>query len=97
MTKTTRNDFPEIEDIRNDLDSLKTNVVELTRHIQATGADQVHELGTMAQKRAKVLSKAARGEIQKVEKQIKTHPSQSMALAFVAGLTLSMLFGRRGA
>ena len=96
MTKPTQTNFPEIEEIRHDLDSLKTNVVELTRHIQENGAEQVHELGTLAQKRAKELRKAARSEVQKVEKQIKAHPGQSMALAFAAGLTLSALLGRRG-
>jgi ElaB/YqjD/DUF883 family membrane-anchored ribosome-binding protein len=96
MTRTTKSEFPEIEEIRSDLDSLKDNVVELTRHIQANGAEQIHEFGTLAQKRAVEMKKAGRRELRKVEGQIKAHPGQSIALAFAAGMALSLLMGRKG-
>ena len=96
MSRTPKSEFPEIEEIRNDLDSLKDNVVELTRHIQANGAEQINELGALAQKRVTEAKKAGRRELHKVEAQVKAHPGQSMALAFAAGMALSLLMGRKG-
>lgn len=96
MKKTEKSDFPEIDEIRQDLDSLKNNVVELTRHLQENGAEQVHELGAIAQKKAEQLKKAGQKEFKKLEGQVKEHPGQSIAMAFAAGLVLSVLMGRKG-
>jgi ElaB/YqjD/DUF883 family membrane-anchored ribosome-binding protein len=96
MSKSPKSDYPEIDEIRQDLDSLKTNIVELTRHVQEQGVEQVHELGAAAQKKVADLKKTGNRELHKLEDQVKAHPGQSMALAFAAGLALSVLMGRRG-
>lgn len=94
-----RSEFPEIEDIRQDLDSLKSNVVELTRHIKAEGGSQAlaftKDLRKVAQDRLSELRNTAQREYRKVESQVKSKPSQSLATAFAAGLVLSWLFSRR--
>ena len=51
-SKTT---YPEIDEIKEDLDSLKDNVVALTKHVQKDGVEQVEDISKTAQKRLAVL------------------------------------------
>lgn len=98
MTKNIKETYPGIEDIRNDLDALKTNVVELTRHLQENGAGHVQEIRDevtdLAHKKAATLRKLSKREFRKLESQVKAHPGQSIALAFAAGMAMSLLAGR---
>lgn len=94
-TKQPTTHYPEIDDIRHDLDSLKSNVVELTKHIQADGKDEVHQLAKMARKRVTKLQTASKQEIAKLEREIKSHPMQSIAVAAAAGVVLSALLNRK--
>ena len=91
-----RSEFPEIEEIKHDIDSLKTNVVELTRHVHSEGKIQAHHLSDVALERFSTLKKSAQAEYRRAEKQIQAKPGQSVALAFAAGLAVSFLLGRRG-
>ena len=99
MTKNVKEEYASIEDIRNDLDSLKTNVVELTRHIQENGIGHVQDLTdevtAQAHKKAEALRKSGKREFKKFESQVKSHPGQSVALAFAAGMAMSMIMGAR--
>lgn len=90
-----RSEFPEIEEIKSDLDSLKTNVVELTKHMKAEGRVQAFKLGDVAMKSLNDLKKSAEFNYQKAERQVKAQPGKSIAYAFGAGLILSALL-RRG-
>jgi ElaB/YqjD/DUF883 family membrane-anchored ribosome-binding protein len=90
-----RSEFPEIEEIRHDIDSLKDNVVELSRHIKSEGKAQTSKLTEIALDRIADLRKSATFEYQRAEKAVKAKPGQSVAIAFAAGLLASMLI-RRG-
>lgn len=90
-----KSEFPEIEAIRQDLESLKTNVVELGEHVQAKGKDEADRLGDMALERFSKLKRSAADEYHKAEKQVKAKPGQSIAIAFAAGLIASALFRSR--
>lgn len=90
-----KSEFPEIEEIRNDIDSLKDNVVELSKHLQSEGKNQAFKLGDIAMERLSDLKKSASFEYQRAEKAVKQKPGQSVAIAFAAGLLASALF-RRG-
>ncbi len=87
--------YPEIDEIREDLNSLKGNVVELTKHIQKDGIKQAEEVGTNVKKSAAALQLRGLQEMKKVEKQVKQKPAQSLAIAFGTGVLLSMLMNRR--
>lgn len=93
--KQTRSEFPEIEEIRNDIESLKTNVVDLSRHIKEEGKIQASRLTEVAMDRIADLRKNASVEYQKAERAVKAKPGQSIAIAFAAGLVASLLI-RRG-
>lgn len=86
--------YPEIDDIRHDLESLKNNVVELTRHVQENGSDRAQVLRQKARRQVSNLRSQSRHQMQEMEERIKEHPAQSMAVAFIAGLAASLLLGR---
>jgi ElaB/YqjD/DUF883 family membrane-anchored ribosome-binding protein len=90
-------EFPEIDDIKKDLDSLKDNVVELTKHMKSEGKSQANKVSSLALDRLADLKKSAAFEYHRAEKQVKAKPGQSIAIAFAAGLVASMLMrGNRG-
>jgi len=94
-TKPTDTTYPEIQDIKNDLDSLKNNVVELTKHIKSDGADKSHQLAQDLSQRLLELKDSGRSELDKVAQHVQQKPGQSLAIAFAAGLLASVLLGRR--
>lgn len=94
-TQGSTSHYPEIDDIRSDLDSLKDNVVELTRHIKADGANEVQALAKLAKKRVSKIQTAGKRELHKIEDSIQTHPMQSVAIALAAGAVLSFFMSRR--
>jgi len=94
MAKSKAN-YTEIDNIREDLDSLKTNVVELTKHVKKDGQAQTQAIGNSVMDRWSKLQDSSRKQYQNVEKHVKDKPAQSMALAFGIGLAASMLMRRR--
>lgn len=94
--KNMRSEFPEIEEIRQDIESLKSNVVDLSRHVKSEGKVQASRLTEVALERLADLRKNASFEYHRAEKAVKSKPGQSIAIAFAAGLVTSLLFsGRR--
>ncbi|HPF47003.1 MAG TPA: hypothetical protein PK690_09060 [Emcibacteraceae bacterium] len=89
-----KNTYPEIDDIRQDLNSLKSNVVELTKHIQHDGRLTVDDVKESASERLKVLSVTGKKKLKDVEGRVKDKPVQSLAMAFAAGLVLSAMIKR---
>lgn len=87
--------YPEINDIRHDLDSLKTNVVELTKRITAQGTVQAEHLKDAAYTRLTHLGEESLTQFKHLEDQIRAKPGQSVAIAFAAGVVASLLLGRR--
>lgn len=96
MPRSKETSYPEIDEIRDDLDSLKNNVVELTRHLKSDGVQQAEQVSSLAQKRLKSLGTRGQQELRRIEKQVKQKPAQSMAIAFATGMLASMILrGRR--
>lgn len=90
-----KNNYMEIDEIREDLDSLKDNVVELTKHLKKDGVQQAHELSDIAKERLELFKMQGRRQLKSVEKQVKAKPTQSLAMAFAAGALASMLLRGR--
>lgn len=95
MTKA-KTAYPEIEDLKEDLDSLRTNVVELTRHIKKDGRKQTRELGHTISDGFENLRESGEVYIRDAEKIVKQKPMQSLAIAFAAGMIGNILLSRRG-
>ena len=92
MSKAKPKSYPEIKEIRDDLDSLRDNVIGLTKHIKKDGVEQAEEMSAYAKK------SIVRGqdELKKIEDQVRKQPGKSLAVAFAGGLIASMLLNRRG-
>ena len=88
--------YPEIDEIKQDIDSLRTNVVELTRHVKSAGEKQAAELSEKAANGISSLRTRGIEEAKKVEKQVQANPGKSVATAFACGLLASLLLRRRG-
>lgn len=78
----------EIQEIREDLRSLRTNVVTLAHDIRHGG-------GAVARDGLGQLRAASQSEFAKIEDHVREKPGQSMVLAFCAGLAFSAIFGSR--
>lgn len=87
--------YSEIDHIREDLDSLKNNVVELTRHLTKDGNAQVSQLSHTLMERIADAQKSGKQQYKLLEKKVKDKPGQTLALAFGAGIIASMLMKRR--
>lgn len=91
----TKSSYPEIDEIREDLNSLRNNVVELTRHVKNDGTRQAQYVQGKAQENLENLAQNSREKYGQFEQQIKSYPGQSVALAFASGFIASLLLGRR--
>jgi ElaB/YqjD/DUF883 family membrane-anchored ribosome-binding protein len=87
--------YPEIDDIKEDLNSLRQNVVELTKHIGKDGKIQTEELKSKAFGTYKDFKSSARAQLKDLEGHVREKPGQSIAIAFAAGIVASLLMGRR--
>jgi ElaB/YqjD/DUF883 family membrane-anchored ribosome-binding protein len=83
--------YTEIDDIREDLNSLRTNVVELTKHLRADGAENIEHAKIAASGRYNAAKTAGLKQLVRAEKAVQKKPGQSMLMAFAAGLAISAL------
>lgn len=106
-TKTPINDTKEIDNIREDLKSLRDNVLVLSKKVEAEGKmtatelkakaqENMADLKTRAQEKISHLQDYSADQLKMVETEIKKKPAQSVAIAFGAGLLASFLLSRRG-
>ena len=94
--KKTTDKYPEVKDIKQDIESLKGNTVDLAQHVKSDGVEKVKEGLERVEASADVLKDIGRNEVERAEKHIKKNPMQSVAIAFAGGLALSLLLrGRR--
>lgn len=103
MPKTKTN---EIDNIREDVQSLKSNILELSKRVEAEGKltaadlkvkaqDNLVDLKTTAQENIAKFQNYSKDQLETIEKEVKAKPAQSMAIAFGAGILLSALLRRR--
>lgn len=95
MPNKSKKTYTEIDHIREDLDSLKNNVVELTRHMKKDGNAQAAHLRENLMERIEGIQKAGRGQYKQLEGHVKAKPGQTLAMAFGAGILASLLMSRR--
>jgi len=91
----SKKQYSEIDDIREDLNSLRTNVVELTKHMKKDGNAQALHLADSLKEQISHARDLGSAQYKNIEKRVKAKPGQTLAMAFAAGLVASMLMGRR--
>ena len=95
MPTKAKKHYPELEDIKEDIDSLKENTIELTKHVKHDGQAKTAELKATATERLDELKASGREHLKDVEKQVKAKPLKSVAIAFATGLAISAILSRR--
>ena len=100
----------EIQDIRDDLDSLKTHIADLVSRIPSNVVAmgrQLHEDGTerameiAVDLKNKTIRKAGQAleigedQMRALESVVQANPGKSLLVAFASGLVANMLFSRR--
>ena len=93
MSKSKK--YDEIDDIRDDLQSLKSNVVELKKHIQGDASSELKDFKDTALERIDTLKESGREQLENLEARTRKKPIETVAYAFAAGLAASWLLGRR--
>ena len=89
------NTDPEVDDIKQDIKSLKNHAGELTEHVKADGREKVEEMTNRAHEQLHHLKDAGREKIRTMESYVQENPVQSIVYAFLGGLAASLLLGRR--
>lgn len=94
MTKAKK-EYPELKTIKQDINNLKEDAVELAHHVKEHGVYQADALKGRATDAYEELLNEGLSEFQKLEKRVMEKPGQSVAIAFAAGILTSFLMGRR--
>jgi ElaB/YqjD/DUF883 family membrane-anchored ribosome-binding protein len=95
MSSDLASEYPEINEIREDLNSLKDNVFELSRHVKTNSGHHIADVKHYAEDQISRVKRAGADALHKVEGRIADRPGQTIALAFFAGLATSFLLGKR--
>ena len=85
--KTNKTDHQEIAHIREDLDSLRHNVVALSSSLQ-------HDVKETALGRLEKVRTRSNQALEAAEENVREHPARSVLTAFGVGLVLSALMRR---
>lgn len=96
MTKKIETEYDEIQNIKEDLSSLKGNVVTLTQHLTEDGLFKLGETKGQLKVLAKAIQKDGAKRYKDVEKKVQQNPGQAMLIAFAGGMLASALLKRRG-
>ncbi len=95
MTTKQATNHNKVPDLRQDISNLKNDVSELAQHAVAAGSANAQRLREQAGERFEDLKDASYKNMARVEKRIREKPGQSLAIAFGAGVLLSLLLGRK--
>ncbi len=93
--KPTMPSKPAVANLRQDINNLKSDVSDLAHHAVEAGAENAAKLRAEAAERLEYLKDAGTKNMARVEKRIREKPAQSLAIAFGAGILLSLLMGGR--
>lgn len=96
MSKKMTNEYDELEHIKADLNSLKSNVVTLTQHLAQDSYAKAGNMRSYLKDAALAARKDGERRYKDVEKKVKEHPGQAVLIAFASGMLASALLKRRG-
>lgn len=94
-SQAAKNSEAEIKEIRESVDSLKTNVVGLARNLKDISAERAHAAADYVRDQVDGLKVSGAQTLEKAESTIKARPARSVALAFASGIVVSYLLGRK--
>lgn len=83
------------QEIKKDIESLKGNIVGLAHKAIDSGADSVADVREKAGAQMDRLRAAGAEGMKKAEERVREKPGQSIAVAFIAGILINAIFGRK--
>ncbi|MAL78771.1 MAG: hypothetical protein CMN55_06595 [Sneathiella sp.] len=95
MNKSTES-YPEINELKEDLASLKKHVSELTAALKKDGYEEADRLGAKAREKLDELKGRGHEGLHHIEDHVRQKPGQSIAIAFAVGFLASLLLRNRG-
>jgi ElaB/YqjD/DUF883 family membrane-anchored ribosome-binding protein len=87
--------FATLDDIREDIDSMKRHIADLAEDIKNAGADEARDALHLLRKGADTVKHSGEEAIGKIEGGIKSSPRRSIAVAFAMGALAALFIGRR--
>lgn len=93
-TKRKSDPANDLNDIREDLNSLGNNVAELARDIKKSSVRATQDAKDSFYARATKWKEASQDQYHNVEQSVKRHPAKSIAMAFGAGVLASFLMSK---
>lgn len=87
-------EYEEIDDIKHDLDSLRNNVVKLTRNLKEDGMETAGQVKEHLKDSMHALREKGEESMKRVEEKVRDNPRNSVLLAFGAGILASILLRR---
>lgn len=85
-------EYTEISEIREDLNSLKSNIIALSKHVKADGRERVSELGDAVKKGMDTLRERGSSSFAVLEDTIRENPRRSLLVAFGIGVLANLIF-----
>ncbi len=85
----------EIKDIKQDINSLKDNVVQLTKTLSMNSESRLEDLKATMKENLDVVKDQTSEKYDLVKDAVKEKPAQSIGLAFAAGIAISYLLSRK--
>lgn len=85
----------DVNDIKEDINALKSNTIELAKHVREASSHKAEDMTEAASKGYKALTAQGKKQFKNMESKIKEKPLQSIAIAFIAGLIFDALLKRR--
>jgi ElaB/YqjD/DUF883 family membrane-anchored ribosome-binding protein len=82
-------------EVKGDLDSLKNNIVGMAHKAIDASSDGVSDAKKMAVAEFDKLRTASANGLKRTEERIRDKPAQSIAIAFLAGVLVNAVFGRK--
>lgn len=82
-------------DISKDLRALRSDISTLASHAVDAGMQRVDGLRETASEQYDRLKETSRDGLATIERRVREKPAQSIAVAFVAGIVLSLFMGGR--
>lgn len=84
----------DVNDVREDLNSLKDNVSALGQHLKAEACAKTSELKDLASEKLESVMKRGDESLKFIDDEVKANPRSAIAVAFVAGILANFLLRR---
>ena len=93
--KVSKEAATSLDNIKEDIYTLKADVIELGRTVKSEGLKKIEEATIELHDKIDNLKKEGSNELDKVQSYINSNPSQAVGIAFAAGALLTLLLRRR--